>query len=468
MKTYTVKLNGQELEVYQTNVSAMPFNQVFKGKQRSKTQTERAYFVTADIEEEATLEIIVNEDFKKYEIRPLSFDLFDTRNGNSVTMKIKKTMQFTFEADGFHNALHIFINPPSQKPVGDIIYYGKGEHTAGLIWLESGQTLYLEEGARVHGVVYAKDAHDIKIMGRGIIDSSHYRRGDDFGEDGREVYDDLIRHGMSKEPRESGYICSNLIVYNCKNVYIEGITLEDSMFWSLIVRNHCENVVIDNIKIIGQWRYNSDGIDICSSKNVDIKNSFIRSFDDCFVARGPYLSEERENVENIKVKNCVMWCDWGKSLEIWCGDKPCAIRNITFEDIYLIRLSATGINITTWYGSELSMVENIVYKNIFIDNDSLENRMGLCMESEEQTEYVNNKNQAVMVHIAPEKLGKSTGNQGIEKFDGTEEIFNCYRNIIFENVHCTEDNPIVNIGKDNENTRIYGIVTENCDFEINR
>ena len=111
-------------------------------------------------------------------------------------------------------------------------------------------------------------------------------------------------------------------------MYIEGITLKDSMFWSLIVRNHCENIVIDNIKIIGQWRYNSDGIDICSSKNVTVKNSFVRSFDDCFVARAPYLKDETEDVENITVENCVMWCDWGKSLEIWCGNKPCAIRNI--------------------------------------------------------------------------------------------------------------------------------------------
>ena len=466
MKTYKVKLNGKELEINKVRVSAMPFNRVFKGTQRPVEQTEEAYFVTADITKSAVMEISVDEGFGTYEIRPLEYNLSDNREGKTVTLNIDKPMQFTFEPDGFHNALHIFINPPGVKPNGDVIYYGKGEHTAGLIWLESGQTLYLDEGAVVYGVIYAKDASDIKIMGRGIIDSSPYRRGDDFHDGGREIYDDLIAHGVRKEPAEAGYICSNIVIYNCKNVYIEGITLKDSMFWSLIVRNHCENIVIDNIKIIGQWRYNSDGIDICSSKNVTVKNSFVRSFDDCFVARAPYLKDETEDVENITVENCVMWCDWGKSLEIWCGNKPCAIRNISFKNAYLIRLSFVAINITTWYGSEMSLVENVTYKDIYIHSDSEQNRMSGMIESEENPVYKNRKTQAKTLHIKPERLGKSTGNQGIETVDNYDNFNNCYRNITLDNVHTDEDGPIVEIGENNEYTQIYNIDTHDCDFKI--
>ena len=468
MKTYTVKLNGKELKINKLRVSAMPYNHVFHDTQRPLEQTEDAYFVTCDITQNSKLEIEVKEGFGEYEIRPLEYKMQDKCSGNKVTLNINKPMQFTFEPDGYHNALHVFINPPSQKPNGDIIYYGKGEHTVGLIWLESGQTLYLDEGAVVYGVIFAKDASDIKITGRGIIDSSPYRRGDDFNEGGREIYDGLIKHGISKEPSEAGYICSNMVLYNCKNVYVEGITLKDSMFWSLIVRNHCENIVIDNIKIIGQWRYNSDGIDICASKNVTVKNSFVRSFDDCFVARGAYLQDETEDVENITVKNCVMWCDWGKSLEIWCGNKPCAIRNIKFEDIYLIRLSVVAMNITTWYGSELSLVENIAYKNIFINTDNDKNRMSVMTDNEENPVYINRKARAKTLHIAPERLGKSTGNQGLEKMDSYDEFNNVYRNIVLEDIHINEDDPIIEIGQNNAYTEIYGIYTKNCDFEIEK
>ncbi len=467
MKTYHVKLNGKTLELNKITVSAMPFNRVFPGKQRSLDQTEEAYFVTADIKDSAVMEISVDEGFDDYEIRPLAFDLSDKRVSNTVTLKIDRPMQFTFEPDGFHNALHVFINPPCKKPEGNVIYYGKGEHTAGLIWLESGQTLYLEEGARVYGVVYAKDAENIKIMGRGIIDSSPYRRGNDFAEDGREVYDELVKHGIGEDPKEAAYVSSNLIIHNCRNVYIEGITLQDSMFWSLIVRNHSEGIVIDNVKIVGQWRYNSDGIDICASKNVMVKNCFVRSFDDCFVARAPYLRGETEDVENVVVKNCVFWCDWGKSLEIWCGDKPCTIKNITFEDIYLIRLSFHAISITTWYGSERSFVENVVYRNVFVEGDSPEHSMHPMYQSSDDIKY---SNQGVWhgenIHIIPERFGKNTGNQGIEAATSMDGYNTCYRNIVFENVHFTNQEPVIKIGENNSYTHIYGIVAQDCDFEI--
>ena len=67
---------------------------------------------------------------------------------------------------------------------------------AGLIELKSGQTLYVDEGAVVYGMIYAQDARDIKIMGRGILSMAPYRRSNDFGEDGREVYDEMKAKGI--------------------------------------------------------------------------------------------------------------------------------------------------------------------------------------------------------------------------------------------------------------------------------
>lgn len=48
------------------------------------------------------------------------------------------------------------------------------------------QALYIDEGAIVHGVVYANDAENVRIMGRGILDASFYLRGNDDNEGGRE------------------------------------------------------------------------------------------------------------------------------------------------------------------------------------------------------------------------------------------------------------------------------------------
>ncbi len=466
MKKYSVTMNGKSVDIYDATVSAMPFNKVWDGEQRNKSQTETAYFVSVDIEDDGLLEITVDEDFDTYEIRPLTYKIPSQRNGRSVQIHISEPMQFTFEPDGYHNALHIFVNSPCTKPEGNVIYYGKGEHKAGLIWLESNQTLYLDEGAVVYGVVYAKDAHDINIVGRGILDSSIYRRGNDYKEDGREIYNQLNEKGCIEEPfSETDRLCTSIITYNCKNVHIEGITIRDSMFWALIVRNHCENVIIDNIKIIGQWRYNSDGIDICASKNVTVKNCFIRTFDDCFVARGAYLPYETDNVENVVVENCVLWCDWGKSLEVWCGDRPCAIRNITFRNNYLIRICNIAISITTWFGSKNTLIENLSYENIYIDGE--ERYPDIEIESDNTPEYLPRFDFVPhILNISAPKIGKCIGNQHFEPATDFDDYNLTFRNISMKNIKYSGLPLRVKIEATEGLLEIYNLNFTNCDFEI--
>ena len=73
MRTYKVFADGKEIGVKTARVSAMPFNMVWRGKQRDLLQSEEAYFVTFDMTKPVQLEIEVNEDFESYEIRPRSY-----------------------------------------------------------------------------------------------------------------------------------------------------------------------------------------------------------------------------------------------------------------------------------------------------------------------------------------------------------------------------------------------------------
>ena len=469
MKNYKVTLNNTPLTVYDCDVSAIPFNSVWPGHQRPKNQTEKAYFVTMDIDQASELAITVTEDFQDYEIRPLAYDMPRERKGNTVTVTVDKPMQFTFEADGYHNVLHVFVNAKSEKPAGDnVIYYGKGEHHVGLIWLKSHQTLYLEEGAVVHGAIYGKDVEDIRIMGRGILDSSRYRRHNDMPEDGREIYDALrekIQDEAYYDTISAGGIYSSIVLYNCKDVLMEGITVKDTMSWGIIVRNHCKNVTIDNLKIVGQWRYNSDGIDICASQHVVVKNCFIRAFDDCFVARSAYLNGETEAVDDVLVENCVMWCDWGKSLEVWCGHRPCVIRNVTFRNNYLIRLSNLAISITSWYGSENTLIENIRYENIFVDADKC--YRNLEIESKDHSEYSYSCDFVPsMLVIGATMIGRLSGHQTYEPVDDTSMFHLLYRNISFENVRYNGKPLDAIVEKQGSVLDIQNVTAKDCDFEI--
>ena len=49
MRTYKVFADGKEIGVKTARVSAMPFNMVWRGKQRDLLQSEEAYFVTFDM-----------------------------------------------------------------------------------------------------------------------------------------------------------------------------------------------------------------------------------------------------------------------------------------------------------------------------------------------------------------------------------------------------------------------------------
>lgn len=463
MKKYRVYVNGSEKEVQVAHVSAQPINRVWGGVQRPEDQSEEAYFVTFDISGEAAIEIEASEDFENYEIRPLSRNFNEQRDGKRISLSIDAPMQFTVEIDGAHHALHVFANPVSEKPQGDVIYYGAGEHKADLIWLRSNQTLYIDEGAVVYAVIYAKDAENVRIMGRGVLDSSPYRRGNDDHEGGREVIDALLDRGFS--PLDMKYH-GNLVLNHCKNCLVEGIVLRDAPMWSTIIRNDCENITVDNIKIIGQWRYNSDGINICTSKNVTVKNSFIRSFDDCIITRGAYLEGEDGNVEDVTVENCVLWCDWGKSLETWCGHKPTEIKNITFKNIYMIHLHAVAMNITTWFGSDRSVVNGITYENIYIDTDEQCDKYLMQHSPESPKNLIIPK----VVSVSIEKLGKLNvlGNQICDDVDDYSGFSVYFGNISYKNVKYygkRVEFPVI-IKKHSNIHTLEHINAVNCDFTI--
>lgn len=463
MSKYRVFVNDTEQTVHSARVSARPINKIWAGEQRPFEQSEEAYFVSFDMAEPVTLSVEVSEPFDKYELRPLSREFNECKENNRFTLTIKEPMQFTLELDGTHHALHIFANPVSEKPEGDVIYFGPGTHKADLIWLESNQTLYIDEGAVVYGVVYAMNAQNVRIMGRGILDASPYRRGNDDSEGGREIINALLERGFSRDDmRYHG----NVVLNHCKNCLIEGLILRDAPMWSTIIRNESENITVDNIKIIGQWRYNSDGINVCTSKNIMVKNCFVRSFDDCIITRGAYLEGEDGNVENVTVENCVFWCDWGKVMETWCGQKPTEIKHIRFKNNAIIHMNHVAMNITVWYGCDHSVVNDVTYENIAIDMDR--NNGINYLERERFVEEIKYTPQIVRVSV--EFLGRMLG-LGTQHFEpatddsGFSVYFGniSYKNVKYYGAPCDTE---VLVKKYSDIHTIEHVTAENCDFDI--
>lgn len=436
---YRVFVNRSEIDVFPVRVSAYPINRVWPGKQRDISQTEIAYFAGFDILKTSEIEVeVLDCDIETVEIRPLAKAISFKQDGNKISFRLSEPVSVTVEINGYHEALAIFADPPFvYEPHENDIYFAAGIHHAGLIVPKSGQRVVFERRAIVYGVIYMKDSDNVQIIGRGVLDSSPYRRNNDTnGTDGHEVTEALKKLDIT--PRDVQY-AGSFTAYNCRNLVVDGVIFVDSPLWTVIVRNGCNNVLINNIKIIGQWRYNSDGVDICASNNVVLQNSFIRSYDDCVVVRAPHLDGETGGCSDIIVRNNTLWCDWGKNLEIWSGKFDSIIKNVVFEDNYLIHVACNAISIDTWYGSDSITVENISYDRIYVEHD--EDHLPMQYNDADGAEYDYSRKGDLsdmrLLCVLVGRLGKDLGNQQFDFNVDTSHFDIRYRNISFNNIYST-------------------------------
>jgi hypothetical protein len=167
---------------------------------------------------------------------------------------------------------------------------------------------------------------------------------------------------MEKYPLEVRNVYQRCVdVLHCKEVSIKDITITDSNDWSLRIFG-CDNVIIDNVKIIG-CRGNSDGIDICGSRNVMVKNIFTRVWDDSFVVKAFNTGD----VENVTFKDSILWNDFARPLEVGVELRAEKIKNVRFENIDVIH-SPTGYPLMGIHHGDRAEISDIVFENIRIEN----------------------------------------------------------------------------------------------------
>ena len=347
---YEVFVNGKRLPVHQARVSAAPINQVWPGYQRPISQTEIASFAHWDMPAKALVRVVCAKPFVSVRVRPLSLDITPLAKDGVIEFTLDNPKPVTVECDGRHGALHLFPNPPERHGASETDentrMFGPGVHHPGKMTLKSGETIYIAEGAIVYGCVEAKHQKNIRILGRGVLDGSKVER---FGAPG------LIS------------------LYKCEDVLIDGIILRDPSSWTVIPAN-CKRVVIDNVKLIGLWRYNADGIDVVNSEDVIIRNSFLRTFDDSIVLKGlkgwggdaTDSPESTGALRHVRSEGCVIWCDWGRALEL--GAETCAdtFDDIVFSDIDII--FTTHIALDVQHGDR-AKISDVAFEDIRVEMD---------------------------------------------------------------------------------------------------
>ena len=358
---YWAALDCQEVQTVPVRVSAMPFNRLYPGTQRQLDQTRMARFlqVEAGSAKELRLTFAKGQMPKSVTLLPMSRRQA-TINGSEVLIDLDGPEQFIVDFGMQAEPLHVFVEKPwKYEPQEGDRYFGPGVHEAGVIVAKPGERIVLDRGAVVKGEIFAHKADGLTITGRGILDCSTMER--------QETAALVAREDVGLPEHDSEDACTALVVSDSKNVRIEGIVVKDTPFWSILVCRGSQNVEIEDVKVIGQWRYNADGVEVSASSDVHVKDCFFRTFDDSVVVRGCYLTGERTPTRNVVVENCNLWCDWSMNMEICTIDIPTVVEDITFRNNRLLNVSRYPAGVSSWFGSTNTVVRNVTFDGIELD-----------------------------------------------------------------------------------------------------
>jgi hypothetical protein len=331
------------------------------------------------------------EPIRAARILPTSFQIVPVIQGKSLTLTLNQPRPVTIEINGnWVRSLHLFANPPeAATPRPDdrnVIYFGPGVHEVSGLKVGDGKTVYLAPGAIIkgtaggHGPVFALEGNNIVLRGRGILDGSLC-------------------------PTHS----RNLLLVRGKDITVEGIILRDSSTWNIPIRRS-ERVTVRNVKVLG-YRANSDGIDICNSRDVTVEGCFLRTLDDLIVvktdkgqgeshrivARDCVLwnevahalsvgAELRENVDDVLFTNCDVIHDKGRewTLRVFHCDSAW-VSNVRFENI---RIEESRKLISLWIGKfvwtrdpERGHIRSVTFKRIHATATPLRVELQGCDET---------------------------------------------------------------------------------------
>lgn len=221
---------------------------------------------------------------------------------------------------------------------GGTVYLPAGTYLSGTIVLKSNVTLYLEGGATLLGsknisdyfrqpqsesakasyeqdlkdagpfhLIFARDAENVRLAGPGKIDGQGAAFWLPTGRKQpkpQDAWEDVVAFDWKPNPPRPSPM---LEFYNCRNLQIEGVRIENSAGWTLRPI-HCDNVFIRGISIKNRvYGPNTDGIDVTCCHNVFISDCLIDTGDDviCLKSENPYGEELRVS-KNITVTNCVL------------------------------------------------------------------------------------------------------------------------------------------------------------------
>ncbi|MFA9389612.1 MAG: glycoside hydrolase family 28 protein [Prolixibacteraceae bacterium] len=257
------------------------------------------------------------------------------------------------------------------------LVFPSGNYISGTVFIKSNVNIELQEGAVLYGsinlddypdikhgmyvykyahhaFIYAYDAHNISITGKGRID-------------GRGAHPQFSLMRESDAHMHRPYMMQFI---KCENVRIEGIELYNPSFW-LQQYLECENVFILGLKVNSHSAPNNDGLDIDDCNNVVVSDCIIYCEDDalCFKSTSPM------GCDNISITNCILQTN-ANAIKFGT-DGHSAFRNINISNIVINEPRKDVEAYFNTYqgicGIAFEAVDGTILENINISNVTIKN-----------------------------------------------------------------------------------------------
>lgn len=308
----------------------------------------------------AKLRVKYFDDIKTAAVRPLSKNVkIEKAGAREIEFSIAGPCNLAVEINGRDRPLFVFANPPAKPPAkraNSVVFRAGKIYDAGLgKKIASDTSVVVEGGAIVYGTFVAgnpktaEPTRNISLSGNGIISGETIPR--------------------PQERREITFL-------KTKSLEVSGITVVHPTNWTLALFA-CEGVKIDNVKVVSDSP-RDDGIDLVSCKNAAVENCFLRTRDDCIAVKAGvsyggikfFEMGVDASSENILVKNCALWNGiWGNALEIGFETRGDEIKNVSFENIDILRTLGTGGDegVFTIHNGDRAKISNVLYKDIRVE-----------------------------------------------------------------------------------------------------
>ena len=236
---------------------------------------------------------------------------------------------------------------------GGILRFPPGDYLTGTVRLRDGVTLHLENGCTIWGstviadydedhkhLLYAEDAENVIIQGRGAIDG----QGPTFWGDGK--LERWLRGEIALERT-----ADMLRFDRCENVVLEDVEVRYGAFWN-IGFGDCRRVTIRALTVISgiyeQDGPNTDGINLWNCRKVRVSDCDIQTGDDCLVDQGDSRDVTNTNCKFTTTETALMIS----------GVRNLAFSNCTIHD------AGCGIGFRVWNGI---VVDGVRIDNVVMD-----------------------------------------------------------------------------------------------------